>query len=72
MEITDKVADFAQETGDTVSKAAKSLGSRGDNLKKAEQRLLKDCCNYISHKPLKAMGIAVASGFLLSRVLGGR
>lgn len=72
MEITDKIADFAQEAGYNVSKAAKQLGNKGDRIKKAEQRVVKDGFNYIRQKPLRAISLAVGFGFLLSRVLSGR
>lgn len=72
MEITDKVSNLAQETGDKISRAAEALGDKGDHLKNAEQRLVKDCCNYINDKPMTSIAIAAAAGFLLSRVLSGR
>lgn len=72
MDITEKASDFAHETSDKIGRAAEALGDKADHLKKTEQRLMKDCCRYISDKPLTAMGIAIVSGFLLSRVLSGR
>lgn len=72
MDITDKASNLAHEAGDKIGQAAEAIGDKADHLKKTEQRLMKDCCNYISAKPLTAMGIAIASGFLLSRVLSSR
>lgn len=74
MEITEKVSDFAQEAGDKIasatSQAAEALGEKGEQLKNAEQCMIKSCSTYIRDNPLTSLGIAVVSGFLLSRVLG--
>jgi ElaB/YqjD/DUF883 family membrane-anchored ribosome-binding protein len=61
----DKLADVA---GD----AAEVLGEKGEQLKKAEQKLMKNCRAYISDNPVTSVSIAVAAGFLLSRLLSRR
>jgi ElaB/YqjD/DUF883 family membrane-anchored ribosome-binding protein len=61
----DKLADVA---GD----AAEVLGEKGEQLKKAEQKLIKNCRVYISDNPITSVSIAVAAGFLLSRLLSRR
>ncbi len=61
----DKLADVA---GD----AAEVLGEKGEQLKKAEQKLMKNCRVYISDNPITSVSIAVAAGFLLSRLLSRR
>jgi ElaB/YqjD/DUF883 family membrane-anchored ribosome-binding protein len=72
MEITDKVSHSAHEAydkiADATSQAAETLGEKGEQLKKTEQQLMKNCRGYISENPMTSVSIAVAAGFLLSRL----
>ena len=72
MDITDKVSHSAHEAYDKVadatSQAAETLGEKGEQLKKTEQQLMKNCRGYISENPMTSVSIAVAAGFLLSRL----
>ncbi|MEQ1620437.1 MAG: DUF883 domain-containing protein [Methylococcales bacterium] len=61
----DKVADAGRQAVDTLSE-------RGEQFKNVEQRLVKDCRGYISQNPISTLGIGVAVGFLLSRLLNRR
>ena len=76
MEIIDKAANSANEAIDkaasATSQAAEALSEKGEQLKKAEQKLMKNCCGYISDNPITSVSIAVAAGFLLSRLLSRR
>ena len=76
METLNKVSDSAHEAFDKIasatSQAAEALGEKGEQLKKAEQKLMKNCCGYISDNPITSVSIAVAVGFLLSRLLNRR
>jgi len=76
MDITDKVSHSAHEAydkiADATSQAAEALGEKGEQLKNAEQQIMEDCRVYVRENPITSMGIAVAAGFLLSRVLSGR
>ncbi|QWF69390.1 DUF883 domain-containing protein [Methylomonas paludis] len=76
METIDKASNFAHEAVDTLAKvtsqAADALDDKTTHLKYAEQRLLKNCHVYIRDNPATALGIAVATGFLLSRILSSR
>jgi len=76
MDITDKVSHSAHEAydkiADATSQAAEALGEKGEQLKNAEQQLMEDCRVYVRENPITSLGIAVAAGFLLSRVLSGR
>ncbi|MCD2451170.1 DUF883 family protein [Methylicorpusculum oleiharenae] len=73
MEIIDKAANTANEAIDKVAnatnQAAEALGKKGEQLKNAEQQLLEDCRVYIRDNPITSVGIAVAAGFLLSRLI---
>ncbi|MDD5410807.1 MAG: DUF883 domain-containing protein [Methylobacter sp.] len=76
METIDKAAISAHEAVDKIAgatnQAAEALGQKGEQLKNTEQQLMANCRSYISDNPITSMGIAVAAGFLLSRVLSGR
>jgi ElaB/YqjD/DUF883 family membrane-anchored ribosome-binding protein len=76
METIDKAADSAHEAVDKIAsatnQAAEALGEKGEQLKNAEQQLMEDCRGYVRDNPITSLGIAVAAGFLLSRVLSGR
>lgn len=76
MEITDKVSDSAHKAYDKIAdatdQAVEALGEKGKQLKKNEQRVLKNCRGYISDNPIASVSIAVAAGFLLSRLVSGR
>jgi ElaB/YqjD/DUF883 family membrane-anchored ribosome-binding protein len=76
MNTTDKVAHFAHEAVDSVADASNharaSFDEKSDQIMNAEQQLLKDCQIYIRENPVTSLGLAVAGGFLLSRLLSGR
>ncbi|SJM89548.1 conserved hypothetical protein [Crenothrix polyspora] len=69
---SDSVHDVVDKITDVSNQAADALSEKGKQLKNAEQRLMKDCCSYVKENPVTSLGIAVASGFLLSRILSGR
>ena len=76
MDITDKVSHSAHEAydkiADATSQAAEALGEKGEQLKKAEQQIMEDCRVYVRDNPITSVSIAVAAGFLLSRLLSRR
>jgi ElaB/YqjD/DUF883 family membrane-anchored ribosome-binding protein len=69
----DKVAAMAHQAVDKAADAAAPtaewLTEQGDSLKATQKKLMADTCNYVSTNPMKAIGIAIAAGFLLSRFL---
>jgi ElaB/YqjD/DUF883 family membrane-anchored ribosome-binding protein len=76
METIDKAANSAHEAVDRVAsatnQAAEALGEKGEQLKNAEQQLVDNCRSYVRDNPLTSLGIAVAAGFLLSRIVSSR
>lgn len=74
MNTTDKVAHFAHEAVDSVADASNharaSFDEKSDQIMNAEQQLMKNCQTYIRENPVTSLGLAVAGGFLLSRLLG--
>jgi ElaB/YqjD/DUF883 family membrane-anchored ribosome-binding protein len=72
MEIADKVSDFAHEAGDRFTSAKEAVSDKSEQLLYAEQRLMKNCQRYVRDNPVTSLGIAMAAGFLLSRLSCGR
>lgn len=73
---TDTVSDFAHEAADKItdvtSQAQKAFDEKEKQFIHAEQQMVKKCGSYIQDNPVTSIGIAVAGGFLLSRLLSGR
>jgi ElaB/YqjD/DUF883 family membrane-anchored ribosome-binding protein len=69
----DQVAAMAHKAVDKAAGAAAPtadwLAAQGENLNASQKKLVSDTCNYVSANPLKAVGIAVVAGFLLSRII---
>ncbi|MCG5502090.1 DUF883 family protein [Ectothiorhodospira lacustris] len=64
-ETVDRIADAGHHAADAVSE-------KGTQLKEAQEEWLKDLREYVNEHPVQSVGIAVAGGFLLSRLLSGR
>lgn len=73
MDMVHEASKLAHQAGDNIvsvtNEVIETMGDKGKQLKKTEQRLMKDCCSYISDKPITSVALAAAAGFLLSRVL---
>jgi ElaB/YqjD/DUF883 family membrane-anchored ribosome-binding protein len=68
----DRVATMAHQAVDTAASAAAPtadwLAEQKQNLTAQQQKLIADTSSYVSANPLKALGIALVAGFLLSRI----
>ena len=64
-QMVDKVATVASDAADT-------LGVKADQFNGTQQKLTEQCENYIRENPLASIGIAVAAGYILSKVLSSR
>ncbi len=69
----DHVAAMAHQAVDKAAGAAAPtadwLAEQGESLNATQKKLVADTCSYVSANPLKAVGIAVVAGFLLSRMI---
>ena len=69
----DRVAAVAHQAVDKAAGAAAPtadwLAEQGESLNATQKKLVEDTCSYISAHPLKAVAIAVAAGFLISRLI---
>ena len=76
METLEKASHLAHEAVDKITSAASqatdAFDDKGEQIKQAEQRLLHNCNKYLHENPVTSLGIAVAAGFLLSRLLSSR
>ena len=72
----DKVATSAHQMVDKIAgaatTAADTLGEKTGQLRDAQARLADSCREYVRENPIASLGIAVAAGFLLSRLLSSR
>lgn len=57
------------KAADAAAPAAGWLAEQGESLDATQKKLVADTCNYVSANPLKSLGIAVAAGFILSRMM---
>lgn len=69
----ERMASGAHSAVDSIAGAAneavESLSAKGGQLKEMQSRVVDSFCGYVQEHPMAAIGIAVASGFLLSRLL---
>ncbi len=69
----DRVANLAHQAVDKAAGAAAPtadwLTEQGESLQATQKKLMQDTCSYVSANPLKSVAIAVATGFVLSRIL---
>ena len=72
----DRLASGAHQAVDKIAGAAgqvvETFGAKGEQLNDAQQRLVEAGRNYVRDNPMMALGIAIAAGFVLSRVLSSR
>jgi len=58
--------------GVAASHAATALGGKGDQLNASSQRLFERASVYVRENPATSLGMAVAAGYVLSRLLSSR
>lgn len=75
METIDNVSHSAHEAVDKIAnatnQAAEAIGEKGAQLKNVEQQLMENCRGYVRDNLVTSLGIAIAGGFMLSRLLSG-
>lgn len=72
----ERVASGAHQVVDRVAgvatRAAETLGVKGEQLKSAEKKLMEGAREYVNQHPVASLGIAMAAGYLLSRLLSSK
>ncbi|MGX5914437.1 DUF883 family protein [Aliidiomarina sp. Khilg15.8] len=75
-DVVRRVADSAHEAvdrmADATNSAADRIGERGQQLKHKEEEWVGTVNEYVQKNPVTSIGIAVAGGFLLSKILSKR
>jgi len=74
--VVGRIASGAHRAVDSIAgaagQAAETLGVKGEQIKNAQARAMEQCRAYVRDNPVTALGIAVAAGFLLSRMWRSR
>lgn len=69
----DRAAATAHQTVDSLAGAANeavdSLSTKGAQLREFQDRLVSNSCAYVQEHPMTSIGIALATGFLISKLL---
>ena len=72
----DRMASSAHVVVDRVAgvatHAAETIGSRGEQLKSAQQRLVGGTRSYAQQHPMALLGIVFVAGFVASRLMSSR
>lgn len=63
------VHDAVDRVAGAATAAAKTVGKKGEQLKAVQQRYIDDCRECVRDNPLASLGVALAAGFLISRLL---
>jgi ElaB/YqjD/DUF883 family membrane-anchored ribosome-binding protein len=58
--------------GGVATHAAGALGGKGDQLQDSGKRIVERAGGYVREHPVASLGMAVAAGYLLSRLLSSR
>ncbi|MEQ8859182.1 MAG: hypothetical protein RIC56_11070 [Pseudomonadales bacterium] len=64
--------DAVDRIAAVAAQAADSLGVKGDQLNDAQKKFTAGTRDYVREHPAAALGIAVAAGYVLSRLLSNR
>jgi ElaB/YqjD/DUF883 family membrane-anchored ribosome-binding protein len=55
-----------------ATQAAKTLGAKGDQINASSKRAVEKAGAFVNENPLASLGMAVAFGYLLSRLVSSR
>ena len=69
----DRAATLAHDATDKLSSASSQtadwMSAKGESLSASQKKLVEDTCSYVSANPLKSLAMAVAAGYVLSKLL---
>ncbi|HEX7046049.1 MAG TPA: hypothetical protein VF275_00560 [Gammaproteobacteria bacterium] len=63
------VHDTVDRLADAATRATSSFGEKGEQFAETKERWMAQTRTYVQTHPVASIGIAVAAGFLLSRLL---
>ena len=70
--LTSTAHDAVERATSVAATAADSLGAKGRQLLEARDEWMDTTRVYVREHPLAALGVALAAGYLLSRILSSR
>jgi ElaB/YqjD/DUF883 family membrane-anchored ribosome-binding protein len=65
---TARVHGAVDQVADAAAPAAHWLEEQGETLTTSGEKLVDNTCKYIAAHPLQSLGLAVAAGYLISRL----
>lgn len=69
----ERIASSAHQAVDrlasSATRAAQTLGVKSDQVKDAQERMTEELRVYVRDNPMTAVGLGIAAGFLLSRLI---
>jgi ElaB/YqjD/DUF883 family membrane-anchored ribosome-binding protein len=65
---TARVHGAVDQVADAAAPAAQWLEEQGETLTTSGEKLVDNTCKYIAAHPLQSLGLAVAAGYLISRL----
>lgn len=75
-ETVERVRTGAHEAVDKAAevshRAAETLSEKSGQMMDAQERLMEHAREYVRENPVTSLGIALGSGFILSRLMGHR
>jgi ElaB/YqjD/DUF883 family membrane-anchored ribosome-binding protein len=71
-DIATKAHGAVDRAGVAATYAAGTLGVKGDQLNDQGKRIIERASGYVRENPLASLGIVVATGYVLSRLLSSR
>jgi ElaB/YqjD/DUF883 family membrane-anchored ribosome-binding protein len=70
--LTSTAHDAVERAASTAATAADTLGVKGRQLLEARDEWMDTTRVYVREHPIAALGVALAAGYLLSRILSSR
>lgn len=64
--------DVVDRVAEATNRVADSINVKTEQMKDAEERLMEQARKYVRENPVASVGIAVAGGFILSRLMSRR
>jgi ElaB/YqjD/DUF883 family membrane-anchored ribosome-binding protein len=65
---TARVHGAVDDVADAAAPAAQWLEQQGETLGNGGEKLLQSACKYVAAHPLQSLGLALAAGYLISRI----
>ena len=70
--MTSGAHNVVDQVAGAATQAAKTLGATTKNLQRTEQKLTQNAREYVREHPIASVGIALAAGYVVSRLFSSR